>query len=441
MKKRKKRLPEPCESIAVEALVHDGRCVAHRDGKAVFIDGALPGEEVAFEYLATHRKYDEGRVTRILRPSPARVEARCVHFGVCGGCSLQHMEAGAQILAKQSMLLDSLAHLGRVAPAQVLPPLRGPLWGYRNRARLGVKFVAGKGGVLVGFREKRSSYLAALRRCEVLHPSVGGALETLARLVGSLEARTRIPQIEVAVADTVTALVFRHLDPLCAADRDRLQRYAAAHGVHLYLQPAGPDSLQLLWPEESLLSYALPAQEVEIRFRPTDFIQINPDMNRRIVERVLALLAPGPTERVLELYCGLGNFTLPLARRAATVTGIEGDAGLVSRARDNAALNRIDNAAFHVADLAADNRDAHWAGGVYDKVLLDPPRAGAPAAIDILGNIRPARIVYVSCQPGSLARDAGRLVHEFGYRLEQAGVMDMFPHTTHVESIALFERG
>ena len=441
MRKRKQRLPEPCESITVGSLVHGGRCVAHRDGKAVFIDGALPGEEVSFAYLATHRKFDEGRVTGIIQPSPERVEPRCAHFGVCGGCSLQHMAAGAQILAKQAMLLDNLQRIGKVAPAAVLAPVTGPVWGYRTRARLGVRYVPAKGRVLVGFREKRTSYIADLRRCEVLHPSVGGSLEALARLIGALEARTRIPQIEVAAAGTTTALVFRHLDPLTEADRDRLQRFAEQYGLHLYLQPAGPDTVELLWPERSRLSYVLPAQDVELQFRPTDFTQINPDINRQIVDRVLELLEPDAGDAVLDLYCGLGNFTLPLARRAAAVTGIEGDPGLISRARENAVLNRIDNVTFHAADLAADNRGARWAGEGYDKVLLDPPRSGAPAVLDILGNIRPRRIVYVSCHPGSLARDAGRLVHEFGYRLEQAGVMDMFPHTAHVESIALFERG
>ncbi|MGD2112495.1 MAG: methyltransferase domain-containing protein, partial [Gammaproteobacteria bacterium] len=388
MSKRRKRLPEPCESITVGSLVHDGRCVARRDGKAVFIDGGLPGEDVGFEYLATHRKYDEGRVTGIRRPSPARVEPKCAHFGVCGGCSLQHMAADAQLGAKQAILLDNLEHIGRVAPQSVLAPLTGPVWGYRNRARLGVRYVTGKGRVLVGFREKRASYIAELHRCEVLHPSVGRSLDALGRLVGELDARTRIPQIEVAVADTATALVFRHLDPLSEADRHRLRHFAEAHGFHVYLQPAGPDSLQLLWPGRSRLSYALPAHDVVIEFGPTDFIQINPAINRRIVDRVLDLLAVEAADRVLELYCGLGNFTLPLARRAAAVTGIEGDPALVSRARDNAVLNRIDNITLHVADLTGDNRDARWAGGAYDKVLLDPPRAGAPAALDLLGNIR-----------------------------------------------------
>jgi 23S rRNA (uracil1939-C5)-methyltransferase len=438
---RKQRLPEPCSSIEVGELVHDGRCVAHRDGKAVFIDGVLPGETVGFEYLATHRNFDEGRVTQVHRPSADRVEPRCPQFGVCGGCSLQHMSAAAQIAAKQALLLDNLDRIGQVVPVSILPPLTGPVWGYRTKARLGVKHVRNKGRVLVGFREKRRSLVADLTHCEVLHPLVGERLAALAGLVDRLEAKARLPQIEVAVTDTVAALVFRHLDPLTKQDRGLLQLFGEQHDLHIYLQSAGPDSLELLWPDTSYLRYVLPAQDVVIEFRPTDFTQINPDINRQVVDRVLQLLEVGPEDSVLDLFCGLGNFTLPLARQAAAVSGIEGEAGLVSRACDNARLNGIENASFHVADLSADCTAAAWAGVHYDKVLLDPPRSGAAAILDVLGNIRPARIVYVSCHPGSLARDAGRLVNDFGYRLELAGVMDMFPHTAHVESIACFERG
>ncbi|UCC56479.1 MAG: 23S rRNA (uracil(1939)-C(5))-methyltransferase RlmD [Gammaproteobacteria bacterium] len=438
---RNKRLPEPCASIEVEALVHDGRCVSHCDGKVVFIDGALPGETVGFEYLATHRKFDEGRVTGIHRPSLERVEPRCPHFGVCGGCSLQHMDATAQIQAKQAMLLDNLEHIGTVVPESILSPLTGPAWGYRTKARLGVKYVHKKGRVLVGFREKRRSLIAELSRCEVLHPSVGEHLDALAELVNQMDAKERLPQIEVAVTETVSALVFRHLDPLTQTDLALLTQYGEDHDLHIYLQPAGPDSMYLLWPETSCLRYELPGQNVAIEFRPTDFTQINQEIIRQTVDRVLQLLELQSEDSVLDLFCGLGNFSLPLARQAGTVTGIEGEAELVSRACDNARLNGISNASFHVADLAGDNTEAVWAGRGYDKVLLDPPRSGAAKVLDVLGNIRPARIVYVSCHPGSLARDAGRLVNDFGYRLKQAGVMDMFPHTAHVESIALFEHG
>lgn len=438
---RKKRLPEPVSGITVESLGHDGRGVTHLDGKAVFIDGALPGEVVSFEYLTSRRKFDEGRITGVIEASPDRVVPKCPHFGLCGGCSLQHMEAGAQIKAKQQVLLDNLKHIGRVVPEELLAPLTGPVWGYRTKGRLGVKDVIKKGRVLVGFREKRSSYVADLSRCEVLHPLVGERFQVLSELLEQLEARARIPQIEVAVTGAATALVFRHLDPLCAADTEKLRQFAVDNRFHVFLQPGGPDSVQPLWPEQHSLSYHLPAQDIEIQFRPSDFTQINTAINEQMIARVLDLLVLDQSDRVLDLFCGLGNFTLPMARRADAVVGVEGEAGLVNRARDNALLNGIENASFHAANLADDHTEASWAGGGYSKVLLDPPRSGAAEVLDVLGNIRPQRIVYVSCHPGSLARDAGTLVHDKGYRLLSAGVMDMFPHTAHVESVALFVAG
>ena len=441
MSKRSRRrpLPAPVTGVTIESLAHDGRGVAHLDGKAVFIDGALPGEVVSFEYTTSRRKFDEGRVTAVQTASADRVEPRCAHFGVCGGCSLQHLDPAAQIQAKQQTLLDNLRHIGKVAPESVLPPMTGPVWGYRTKARLGVKDVVKKGRVLVGFREKRSPYVADLSRCEVLHPAVGEGLGDLSGLVEQLEARARIPQIEVAVAGETSALVFRHLDPLTPHDRDVLRQYAIDQDVHVYLQPGGPDTVQVLWPEKSVLSYTLGSESVVIEFQPTDFTQVNTAINEQMVARVLEMMSLGETDTLLDLFCGLGNFTLPLARHAGKVTGVEGDAGLVSRARDNAALNGLDNTAFHVANLAETNTDAAWAGSGYNKVLLDPPRSGAAEVMPLLGNIHPQRIVYVSCHPGSLARDAGTLVNELGYRLRSAGVMDMFPHTAHVESIALFE--
>ena len=441
MSKRSRRrpLPAPVAGVSIESLAHDGRGVTHLDGKAVFIDGALPGEIVSFEYTTSRRKFDEGRVTAVQTASADRVEPRCAHFGVCGGCSLQHLDPAAQIQAKQQTLLDNLRHIGKVAPESVLPPMTGPVWGYRTKARLGVKDVVKKGRVLVGFREKRSPYVADLSRCEVLHPAVGEGLGDLSGLVEQLESRARIPQIEVAVAGETSALVFRHLDPLTPHDRDVLRQYAIDRDVHVYLQPGGPDTVQVLWPEKSVLSYTLGSESVVIEFQPTDFTQVNTAINEQMVARVLEMMSLGETDTLLDLFCGLGNFTLPLARHAGKVTGVEGDAGLVSRARDNAALNGLDNTAFHVANLAETNTDAAWAGSGYNKVLLDPPRSGAAEVMPLLGNIHPQRIVYVSCHPGSLARDAGTLVNELGYRLLSAGVMDMFPHTAHVESIALFE--
>ena len=437
---RKPQLPAPVEQINVESLAHDGRGVARVEGKTVFIEGALPGEQVGFAYLATHKSFDEAQATVIHQASPDRVDPRCAHYGVCGGCSLQHLQADAQIRARQQVLLDSLQRIGHVTPATVLEPMTAPVWGYRSKARLGVKHVIKKGRVLVGFREKRAPYLADLSRCEVLHPSVGEQLPALCELIAQLDARARIPQIEVAVAEEVTALVFRHLDPLSAPDRGRLQAFARQQGFHVYLQPAGPDSIHPLEPTDSVLAYQLPELAVGIRFLPGDFTQVNRAINRQMVARVLDMLALDRTDTVLDLFCGLGNFTLPMARLAGQVTGVEGEAGLVARATDNAMLNGLDNVTFHVANLFEDQRNTAWAGIAYNKVLLDPPRSGAAEILPVVGNIRPERIVYVSCHPGTLARDAGMLVSAYGYRLRAAGVMDMFPHTAHVESIALFER-
>ena len=435
---RKKRLPEPVSRVAIESPGHDGRGVTHLDGKAVFIDGALPGEVVSFEYLTSRRKFDEGRITGVIEASPDRVEPKCPHFGLCGGCSLQHMESGAQIKAKQQVLLDNLKHIGKVVPEEVLPPLTGPVWGYRTKGRLGVKDVIKKGRVLVGFREKRSPYVADLSRCEVLHPSVGEKFRELSELIEQLEVRARIPQIEVAVSGTTTALVFRHLDPLSETDIEKLQQFAVDYQFQVYLQPGGPDSVQPLRQEKHTLSYRLPAQDIEIQFRPTDFTQINTAINEQMIAQVLDMLALDKADNVLDLFCGLGNFTLPMARQAGAVFGVEGEVGLVNRARENALLNGIENATFHTSNLVDDHTETAWAGGGYNKVLLDPPRSGAAEVMDVLGNIGTQRIVYVSCHPGSLARDAGTLVNDKGYRLLSAGVMDMFPHTAHVESIALF---
>jgi len=437
---RKPKLPNYPVRACIESMSHDGRGVAHIEGKTTFVDGALPGEEISFFYTGKSRKYDEGRLCEIFSASPERVEPRCAHFAICGGCSLQHQAADKQILAKQQSLLDNLERIGKVVPQRVLEPLTGPVWGYRNKARLGVKYVKKKGRVLVGFREKRAPYLADIRRCEVLHPSVGERLEELASLIQDMQARERIAQIEVAVGDDVSALVFRNLDPLSAADGDRLKAYAQATGLHIYLQSAGPDSIELLWPDSSQLRYRLPAFDVEVDFLPTDFTQVNPAINEPMIQQALSLLEIESSHRVLDLFCGLGNFTLPIARRAARVAGVEGDAALVQRARDNARRNGIENADFHVVDLSDDPGAHAWIQQPCERILLDPPRSGAQEMVQHLGKPGAERIVYVSCHPGSLARDAGVLVNELGYSLAAAGVMDMFPHTAHVESMALFVR-
>jgi 23S rRNA (uracil1939-C5)-methyltransferase len=421
-------------------MSHDGRGVTRIDGKTTFVDGALPGEEISFLYTHKSRKHDEGRLCEIFSASPERVEPRCAHFDICGGCSLQHQAADRQILSKQQALLDTLERIGKVAPARTLQPLTGPVWGYRNKARLGVKYVKKKGRVLVGFREKRTPYLADIRRCEVLHPSVGERIEQLAELIHGLAARERIAQIEVAVGDAVGVLVFRNLDPLSDTDCQAVKEFAQATGLHIYLQPGGPDSIELLWPETSQLSYRLPAFAVELQFLPTDFTQVNPAINQPMIQQALSLLEIAPAHRVLDLFCGLGNFTLPIAREAAHVTGVEGDAGLVKRARDNARHNGIDNVDYHSVDLNEDPATQPWMQTGYQRILLDPPRSGAQETVRHLGKLGAERIVYVSCHPGSLARDAAVLVNQQGYSLAAAGVMDMFPHTAHVESMALFVR-
>jgi 23S rRNA (uracil1939-C5)-methyltransferase len=424
----------------IESLSHDGRGIAHIDGKTTFIDGSLPGEDISFLYTARTRKFDEGRLCELFTVSPERVEPRCAHFAVCGGCSLQHQAGERQIYAKQQSLLDNLERIGKVEPQRLLEPLTGPVWGYRNKARLGVKYVKKKGRVLVGFREKRSPYLADIRRCEVLHPSVGERIEALAELIQGMKTRERIAQIEVAVGGEVSALVFRNLDPLPAGDTDRLKVWARETGLHVYLQPAGPDSIELLWPEQSQLAYRLPAFDLELYFLPTDFTQVNPAINQPMIEQALSLLEVDASQRVLDLFCGLGNFTLPLARKAGSVTGVEGDAALVQRARDNAQRNGVGNVEFHAVDLSEDPGTQAWMRQRYERILLDPPRSGAQEMVRHLAGLGAERLVYVSCHPGSLARDAGVLVNEHGYCLAAAGVMDMFPHTAHVESMALFVR-
>ena len=440
MSKRSRRIPaEPAEAC-VESLSHDGRGVARVDGKVIFIDGALPGERVLFQYTARRRSNDEGRVVEVLEVSRDRVIPRCPWFDRCGGCSLQHLAPDAQIVAKQRMLVEQLRRIGGVEAAEIMPPLIGPRWGYRHKARLGVRYVQAKERVLVGFREKRSGFIVDMDRCDVLHPGVGMRIGEIATLIHSLQAYRRIPQIEVAVGDEVAALVFRHLDPLVERDCARLRAFGEQTGLHIYLQPEGPDSIFLLWPETSELVYRLPEFQLEFCFLPTDFTQVNSELNRLMVCRAVELLEPRTDERVLDLFCGIGNFSLPLARRAGEVVGVEGEAGLVQRAQENAARNGIENVSFRVADLAREDIAMEWREEGFDKILLDPPRSGALEILPRLRAFGAVRIVYVSCNPATLARDAGELVHRHGYRLLSAGVMDMFPHTAHVESIALFER-
>ena len=427
------------ETALIASLDHEGRGVTRIDGKTIFVDGALPGEVVRLQRVRKRRRHDEAVVIEVLTPAPDRVTPRCAHFGTCGGCSLQHLAHESQLAAKGRIVADELARIGGVQPGRWLPPLSGPAWSYRRRARLGCKFVDKKERVFVGFRERGSPLLADLRRCEVLAEPAGGLIADLAALVGGLELRRRIAQIEVAVADNVTALVLRVLDAPPAADLAALRDFEKQHGIELYLQSGGLDTVTPLSPPATPLRYELDGLAAGIEFAPTDFVQVNGALNRRMIGRALELLGPEPGDQALDLFCGLGNFSLPLALRVATVTGVEGDAALVARARSNAERNGIGNAQFHAANLVADVSQAPWAKQPYDLVLLDPPRAGAREVLPVIAACQPRRIVYVSCHAGTLARDAGILVQQHGYRLSAAGIMDMFPHTSHVESIALFE--
>ena len=437
------------ETATVAALTHTGEGVV-RGAKTVFVAGALPGETVTFRRTRIHRQHDEAELVEVLTPAPERVVPRCPHFGVCGGCSLQHLAPEAQLEAKQTELRDNLERLGRVTPQRWLPPLRGPVWAYRRRARLGAKFVTKKGKVLVGFRERLTPYIADVRHCDVLSAPVGDLITPLAELIMTLSIRERLPQIEVAVADNAVALVLRVLEPPSAPDLEQLRAFGLQHGVRLYLQPGGLDSVHELGASgeplahgSAALRYTLPKFKVELEFKPTDFIQINGAVNEALVTRAMELLDLTPNDRVLDLFCGIGNFTLPMARLAGSVVGVEGDAALVARARHNAQLNHLENVEFHAANLASLSTGpqavsaAPWLRGPYTHVVLDPPRAGAREVLASVASLDPRRVLYISCHPGSLARDLGELVNEHGFTLEAAGVLDMFPHTAHFESIAL----
>ena len=434
---RRSKLPLDPVETQIESLSHDGRGVARIDGKTVFIDGALGGERVKFRYSKKHSKYDEGRVVEILTSAPDRVEAKCQHYGVCGGCSLMHMAPEAQLALKQKTLMEQMNHFGHIEPEQWIEPMTGPLWGYRRKARLGVKHVPKKERVLVGFREKGTPYLALLDKCEVLDPRIGTRLGELGIMIATLAAYNRIAQIEVAMDDKHTALVFRNLDPLSESDQKLLIAYGQKNDLWIYLQSGGPDTITAIWPTSPQLSYT-PEPDVNLIFEPSDFTQVNDTINQNMIQRAMALLEVCAEDRVLDLFCGLGNFSLPLAKRVNALVGVEADAALVKHAQNNAKLNQLDNATFEQADLTKTAlKDYSWAKGGFNKILLDPPRSGAFEVLPQLVDLGAERIVYVSCNPATLARDAGELVHKHGYTLVSAGIMDMFPHTSHVESIAL----
>lgn len=428
----------------IESIDHEGVGVAHVDGKVTFLDGGLTGERVLFTRRKSRGRFDLGTVTEVLHESPQRVSPRCAYFGICGGCAMQHVDPFAQVAAKQRVLEDNLARLGKVTPELMLPPVIGPAWGYRNRARLSVHYVAKKGGVLVGFHERRSSFVADTLSCDVLPARVAGLIPELREMFTSMKLRERIPQLEVAVGEDVTVFVLRHLEPVPDEDAAKLHAFADRHGIQWWLQPKGPETAHPYYPKEApALDYRLPEFGLRLAFGPTEFTQVNAGVNRILVKRAFDLLAPKAGERVGDLFCGLGNFALALATSGAEVIGMEGSASLVARAEANARRNGLEgNTKFVAHDLYADPEGALRRLGPVDKLLIDPPRDGAVEICKALPDSgAPTRIVYVSCSPSTLSRDAGMLVHVKGYRLKAAGVVNMFPHTGHVESIALFERG
>lgn len=442
----------------IDALSHEGRGIAKQDGKTVFIEGALVGEQVQCIYTDKRSKFDEAKTIEILTPSDHRVDPPCEHAGYCGGCSLQHLDPAQAIKLKQDVLIEQLTHFAGAQPEEgFYPPLTHQTVSYRRKARLAVKHVPAKGGVLVGFREKGHRYVADINACEVLDARVGQLITPLKTLVDTLELKAEIPQIEVAMGDEGVALIFRHLAPISAADVEKLIEFANKHRLQIYLQPKGLETIHKVFPDDGdeRLYYALNDFDLTFEFHPADFTQVNAGINESMVSMAIELMALKPTDRVLDLFCGLGNFTLPLARQAAEVVGVEGSELMVQRGYDNAKRNQISNVAFYADDLisepkkdkanpeapvsAIDGWNSEWATRQFDKILLDPPRSGAQQVVSHIEAFGAKRIVYVSCNPATLARDTGILI-EKGYRLVKAGVMDMFPHTAHVESIALFEK-
>ncbi len=440
---RRRKLPPQGEFTAdILDFDHEGRGFTRIDGKATFIADALPGEKVRFTYLRTSKDMDEGKCVGVDVPSPHRVEPECQHFGVCGGCSMQHLHPDQQIVFKQKQLLDQLTRIGKVMPESVAPALvadgeRG-VWGYRRRARLGAKRLPSKGGAVIGFRERDTHFVTPLLRCPVLDPRVGEKLLEMRAAIDGLSIPDRVPQVEMACADRV-ALVFRLLDPATDEDLQRLVEFGEREDFDIYLQPGGPATVRPLSASPQPLEYSPDGSALRLRFEPSDFIQVNGHISQQTVVQAMDWMEVAPGDRVLELFCGLGNFSLPLARRGAQVIAAEGEDGLVRRARENAERNGLE-IRFERADLFRIGGSVDWLAQPFDKVLLDPPRAGAKEILPVIAARKPERIVYVSCHPGTLARDAGTLVHEHGYRLARVGVMDMFPHTSHVESMALFLR-
>jgi len=448
-------IPETKQAI-IESLDQEGRGVTHVDGKTIFIDGALPNEKVTFQSHRIKPSYEVANVVEVLKQSNQRVTPKCKHFGLCGGCKLQHLDFSAQVAAKQRLLENDLTHIGKVQPDNILPPIYGPIWGYRHKARLSVKYVDKKQRVLVGFNEKATRYVADMNSCEVLVPEVSALIEPLQGMIVQLSIRDKLPQIELAVGEAdlsngdykpVIVLIFRIMAPLTVEDEAHLKTFADKHAVQIWTQTKGPDTIKPFYPvstsEKSLpqLKYSLPEFDLVYPFKPNEFTQVNPQINQVMIRRAMQLLSPQAGEKIADFFCGIGNFTLPIARSGAQVLGLEGLANLVDRANESATLNQITNTQFGVADLFKMTPETLTNLGRCDKWLVDPPRDGAYELIKSLDDSNsPQRIVYVSCNPATLARDADVLVNEKGYILKAAGVINMFPHTAHIESIAWFEK-
>jgi len=434
---RRRKVKAKTYELDIETLSHEGRGISHFDDKIIFTRGALPGEKIIANRSLSRAKYEEADVVEILTPSPDRIEPRCAVYGICGGCSFQHLSSENQINAKQTWLQSAFMGQAKTEPKEWLDPLQVTSWGYRRKARLGVRYVHKKEKVLVGFRERKSSFITVMERCEVLHPSLGDNLEVLAECIEGLSCKAQVPQIEVAIAENDTILILRHLEPLTIEDEAVLRDYAERLSITWYTQSGGMDTVKPLDSTVNL-SYSLPEHNIEMNFLPTDFTQVNFELNQKMMSLALSLLELNDEDKVIDFFCGLGNFTLPIARQAKKVVGVEGDKGLIERAKENAERNGIDNALFYKADLFEDVSGFEWfRGQTYNKALIDPARTGAIEIVELLPKLGVERLVYVSCNPATLARDTAKLL-ELGYQLEKAGVMDMFPQTAHVESIALF---
>lgn len=444
MSKRRQRLPVTIQTAEIEKFSHDGRGIARINGKTTFIQGALPNEQVSFQYTRIKSDFDEGKVISIISPSESRVQPRCLHYSLCGGCSLQHLNEQAQIHEKQQLLLDLLQRIGHCEPEAILEPLSSQSWNYRNKARLSVRYVSKKQATLVGFREKNNPrYITEINECPVMNAQIDAQIMELRSLIDSLDDPNSIAQIEVAAGDNDIALIFRNLTALSSADEEKFRQFGQKTNFRLFLQPGGTDSVKLFYPEEAseFLTYTLPKDNITFQFHPTDFTQVNAGLNQLMVARALELMALTSEDVVLDLFCGLGNFSLPLAKQCAKVVGVEGSDTMVSRARMNAEANGLTNTEFFCADLEKIDVISKLIPHDFSKILIDPPRSGALEIVKQIDRLNPKRLVYVSCNPATLARDADILVNHKGYRLLAAGVMDMFPHTAHVESIALFEKG